>query len=184
MDKRESKTRSALYEAFRICLLSKDYSEISVTDLLNQSGISRSTFYAHFKSKEDVLKGVCDEIFDHVFAATHKKEEDHDFSSSSSFDYKRMITHVFYHFFDEKELIQTILKSEAAPIFVEALKKRSLPLLGAAVKSHTYYKDGIPEEMQIHQLSESFVSLIRFWVEGGCSLTPEELTNYFEKLYA
>lgn len=184
MDKRETKTRSALYEALRLCLLNEDYSSISVTDLLNKSDISRSTFYAHFKNKEDVLKGVCNEIFDHVFSPTLEKEADHDFSASPSFDYSHMITHVFYHFFEEKELIQAILKSKAAPIFVETLKERSLPLLSASVKSRTYYKEGIPEEMQIHQLSESFVSLICFWVEGGCALTPEELTKYFEKLYA
>ena len=185
MDKRESKTRSALYEAFRIALSEKDYSSISVSDLLEKSGISRSTFYAHFHSKEDVLKGVCGEIFEHVFAPTHEKEADHDFSSSPSFDYSRMITHVFYHFYDEKELILAILRSQGgAPIFLETLKEYSLPLLGACVKSHTYYKEGIPEEMQIHQLSESFVSLLRFWVEGGCTLTPEELTDYFNRLYA
>ncbi len=184
MDKRELKTREALYDAFEECLKEKDYNEISVSDLLNKGSISRSTFYAHFRSKDDVLKALCNEIFEHVFAPTHTKESDHDFSSSSSFDYSRMITHVFYHFYDDRELISAILLSSGASIFLETLKEKSLPLFTACIKSHTFYKDDIPEDMQIHQLSESFVSLIRYWVEDGCKLSPEELMNYFNKLYA
>ena len=184
MDKRLAKTRESLYEAFRLCLLEKDYESISVSDILSKSGVSRSTFYAHFSSKEDVLKGVLGEIFDHVFSPTHEKEKDHDFSMSPSFDYSRMITHVFYHFYDERELIKAILLSKASSIFVESLKEHSLPLISACVKSHTYFKEDIPLDMQIHQLTESFVSLIRFWVESGCLLSPEELTEYFNKLYA
>ena len=38
--------------------------------------------------------------------------------------------------------------------------------------------------MQTHQLTESFVSLLRYWVSGGCVLTPEEMTDYFSRLYA
>ena len=184
MDKRELKTRKALYDAFEVCLKEKDYNAISVSDLLIKGSISRSTFYSHFKSKDDVLKALCNEIFEHVFAPTHTKESDHDFSSSSSFDYSRMITHVFYHFYDDRELISAILLSSGASIFLETLKEKSLPLFTACIKSHIFYKEDIPEDMQTHQLSESFVSLIRYWVEEGCKLSPEELMNYFNKLYA
>ena len=183
MDKRETKTRKALYEAFKECLKTQDYNSISVSDLLEKSGISRSTFYSHFKSKDDVLKALCNEIFDHVFAPTQIKESDHDFSSSSSFDYSRMITHVFYHFYDEQELIREILVSGGASIFMETLKERTYPLFSACIKSHIYYKYGIPEEIQIHQISESFVSLIRYYVESGCKISPEELMETFNKLY-
>lgn len=35
--------------------LEKDYRDITVQDLLDRSGIARSTFYAHFRDKEDLL---------------------------------------------------------------------------------------------------------------------------------
>ena len=185
MDKREEKTLNAVYEALRLELGNKEYQDISVSDLLTTAHISRSTFYSHFKSKEDVLVGVCSTIFDHVFSPSQQKEADHDFSGSSHFDYRHLITHIFYHFYDEKSLISALLSSRSgAPIFLENLKERSLPLMSACVKSHTFYKPGIPEEMQTHQLTESFVSLLRYWVSGGCVLTPEEMTDYFSRLYA
>ena len=183
MDKRETKTRKSLYEAFKECLKTKDYNSISISDLLSKSGVSRSTFYSHFKSKDDVLKALCNEIFDHVFAPTQTKESDHDFSNSSTFDYTRMITHVFYHFYDKQELIREILVCGGAPIFLETLKERTYPLFSACIKSRIYYKEGISEEIQIHQISESFVSLIRYYVENGCKLSPEELMEIFNKLY-
>lgn len=184
MDKRELKSRKAIYEAFRICLKEKDYNSISITDVLEVSKVSRSTFYSHFKSKDDVLKAICNEIFDHVLSPSLVKENDHDFSSSSNFDYSRTITHIFYHFYDEKILIKEILTSGGSPIFVEILKSRALPLFKACIKSHIYYKEDIPEELQVYQLTESFVSIIKYYIENECIISPEMLMNYFNKLYS
>ena len=58
MDKREEKTLNAVYEALRLELGNKEYQDISVSDLLTTAHISRSTFYSHFKSKEDVYYAV------------------------------------------------------------------------------------------------------------------------------
>ena len=180
-----TKTRQILIDVARQLFAKNGLENTTMNDIATASGKGRRTLYTYFKSKEDVLVGVCSTIFDHVFSPSQQKEADHDFSGSSHFDYRHLITHIFYHFYDEKSLISAILSSRSgAPIFLENLKERSLPLMSACVKSHTFYKPGIPEEMQTHQLTESFVSLLRYWVSGGCVLTPEEMTDYFSRLYA
>ena len=180
-----SKTRQKIVDVARQLFAKNGLENTTMNDIATASGKGRRTLYTYFKSKEDVLVGVCSTIFDHVFSPSQQKEADHDFSGSSHFDYRHLITHIFYHFYDEKSLISAILSSRSgAPIFLENLKERSLPLMSACVKSHTFYKPGIPEEMQTHQLTESFVSLLRYWVSGGCVLTPEEMTDYFSRLYA
>ncbi|HBM70848.1 MAG TPA: TetR family transcriptional regulator, partial [Firmicutes bacterium] len=55
MDKREEKTLRSVYESFSILLKEKGYGKISAKDLIEKANISRSTFYAHFKSIKDVL---------------------------------------------------------------------------------------------------------------------------------
>ena len=75
MDKREQKTITKVYAAFTSLVKSKDYANISVQDIIDEANISRSTFYAHFKTKDDVLVDVCSSIFDHVFSAHLSKEK-------------------------------------------------------------------------------------------------------------
>src|ERR1051325_2328812 len=54
-DKRVERTHEALFGAFFELVLSVPYGEIKVDDILARSGVSRSTFYEHFKGKDDIL---------------------------------------------------------------------------------------------------------------------------------
>jgi AcrR family transcriptional regulator len=184
MDKREEKTLEKIYEAFRELILAKKYGDISIQEILEKAHISRSTFYAHFKKKEDVLSSVCSTIFDHVFSNSLKKEKDHDFSSSSVFDYKHYLTHIFYHFQEEKSLINGILSSEGKEIFLSDLRPHIRQLMKASVEAHQLGRKGIPEDLEIHQLTEAYIGMVSYWVKKGCLESPETMTAYFEKLYA
>ena len=184
MDKRQEKTRQALYQALRDSLTEEPYEKISVSELLKRSGVSRSAFYAHFKGKDDVLKSVAEDIFDHVFSPSKRKETGHDFSTSSNYDYKRLIAHIFYHFYEERDLLSAIFRSSASEPFSNILKRHSSPFLEAAIRSRAFYKEGVPLGMQTHQLTESFASLLRHWVLRGCEASPEEMAQYFVLLYS
>ena len=56
MDRRVRKTRDALYSAFVALVAEKGYDQISVRDILDEADVGRTTFYAHFKAKEDLLR--------------------------------------------------------------------------------------------------------------------------------
>lgn len=53
--RRAQRTRDLMLTTMYQLALEKDYREITVQDLLDRSGIARSTFYAHFRDKEDLL---------------------------------------------------------------------------------------------------------------------------------
>lgn len=90
-------TTQKIYDAFAAVLLEKNYKDVRIQDVLDKSGVARSTFYAHYKTKEDLLKSICSTIFGHVFSHSLEEEKSHDFSKSSMLDYKHFITHIFYH---------------------------------------------------------------------------------------
>lgn len=56
VDRRIIRTRMMIYEAFLRLLHSKAYEEISVIDIAEKADINRSTFYAHFVDKADLLQ--------------------------------------------------------------------------------------------------------------------------------
>jgi AcrR family transcriptional regulator len=55
-DERTLETRAAIISAAREVLLEKGYAATRVEDIINRAGISRPTFYRHFKDKFEVAK--------------------------------------------------------------------------------------------------------------------------------
>lgn len=63
-DKRSKQSCEWIYEALCELLKEKDFSNITVTDVVNKANIGRTTFYRNFDTLEDVLRFKCDEAFD------------------------------------------------------------------------------------------------------------------------
>ena len=95
MDRRQKKTREAIFQAFTELLKKEPYSKITVQEIIDTANVGRTTFYAHFETKDSLLKSLCTEIFEHVFSDDLKKEKTHDFSADHNA--KAMITHILYH---------------------------------------------------------------------------------------
>ena len=179
MDKRIEKTNHALYEALAKLLKDKPYGKITIEDLLQESKISRSTFYAHFKTKDEVLVSITKMIFNHVFSHSLKEESTHDFSKASLFDYSHLITHTLYHLHDEKVLIEAILSSESKDIFLRDLREEIAPIAKRALELGILRSRDIPTDLRISEIVENFVITIIYWFDNGCKETPEMLTTYF-----
>ena len=60
-------TLENIQEALFILLKKYDFSEITVTDIIKKSGVSRSAFYRNFKDKESVLYKFVDGCIDKTF---------------------------------------------------------------------------------------------------------------------
>jgi AcrR family transcriptional regulator len=56
MDRRVRKTREALYSAFTALVVEKGYENMSVQGIIDGADVGRTTFYAHFKTKEELLR--------------------------------------------------------------------------------------------------------------------------------
>ncbi|OYW34904.1 MAG: hypothetical protein B7Z42_16035, partial [Brevundimonas sp. 12-68-7] len=64
LDRRSQRTRKAIFEAFTRLMFARRYSAIRTTDLIEAAGVGRSTFYEHFRNKDDVLVWAIDPVFE------------------------------------------------------------------------------------------------------------------------
>ena len=63
LDARSARTQRALGAALVELMLAQDFDAITVQDVLDGAGVGRSTFYSHFRSKEDLLLSDAERFF-------------------------------------------------------------------------------------------------------------------------
>lgn len=51
-------TRECIESALVLLMNDREFSEISITDIIRRAGVSRSAYYRNYASKEDVLTNV------------------------------------------------------------------------------------------------------------------------------
>ncbi len=69
MDRRVRKTRRDIHDALISLMRTTPYSRIRVSQIAEMADISRSTFYLHYETKDDLLLSVMDEVIDQYFKA-------------------------------------------------------------------------------------------------------------------
>ena len=141
--------------------------------------VSRSTFYTHFKTKDDVLDSISANIFEHVFSHSLTVEETHDFSKSSIFDYSHLLTHIFYHLHDEKDLITAILASSSKNAFLHDMRLHVMPIIERLISDRLVKRIDVPEKLLKDKVCEDFILSVVYWFENSCAESPEKIKDYF-----
>ncbi len=54
-DRRVRRTRENLFSALSELMQEKRYNKITIQDIIDRADVGRSTFYAHFETKDDLL---------------------------------------------------------------------------------------------------------------------------------
>ena len=174
MDRRQQKTRNAIYEAFTHLLKAKSYSSITVQEIIDEANIGRSTFYSHFETKDELLKALCTEIFEHVFSDELIKEKTHDFSAEASV-IDNQITHILYHLHDSRGYIKSILSSESGDLFMRFFKEYLSGVFEHALKCDN---TEIPKEYILNHMVCDFAETVRWWMHNE-NYSPEEISSFF-----
>ena len=68
-DRRTQRTRLAIFDALRCLIFTRRYDAIRTAEIIQIAGVGRSTFYEHFRNKDDVLVAMIDPIFVPLAAA-------------------------------------------------------------------------------------------------------------------
>ena len=199
MDRRQQKTRAAIFDALAQLLTEKQFHQITVQEIIDKANVGRSTFYAHFETKDHLLKELCTDLFSHVFSDSLTTENTHDFSGSKG-SVRELVTHLLYHLRDDKRNIMGILSCESGELFLRYFReylygffeKTLLPELSAkqresmghagagySVKTQQKALQQMPQDFLIHHLSCSFIGTVQWWLSQNLAQTPEQMATWF-----
>lgn len=181
MDKRKEKTINVIYNAFAKLIREKDYDDITIQDLLDEASISRSTFYAHYKTKDELLLSISNHIFEHVFSKTLQEEKTHDFSKDLIIDYRHLIEHIFYHVKDERELFEGILANKVNALFLMEFRNQLSKFVTSYFANYPMTNNFIPLELKISLAIEEFIVVLKYWVKNNFKEEPEQIADFYIK---
>ena len=174
MDRRQQKTRKAVFEAFTALLERKPYSKISVQEIIDGANIGRSTFYSHFETKDELLRALCTEIFEHVFSNDLHEEDTHDFSSRET-DIVGKVTHILYHLNDSRPYIKSILSCESGEMFMQYFKEYLAQLFSGELETRSA---GVPPEYMLNHMVCDFAETVRWWMKHE-QYSAEDISRFF-----
>ncbi len=178
MDRRQRRSRKAIMEAFISLLEEKSYQRITVQEIIDGADVGRTTFYAHFPTKDDLLAELCNDIFDHVFSESPEKERTHDFSAGNQ-TLKEHIAHILYHI--RESSIPRILRGESSGIFLRCFRQRVTDWLPERIRIGK--REGIPRPFMLHQISSSLIAAIEWWLDEDMRTSPEVLAGYWMEMH-
>lgn len=180
MDRRQQKTRAAIFAAFTTLLSKKSYSKITVQEIIDMANIGRTTFYAHFETKDDLLKALCEDLFNHIITSATDCTHTYGLYSKET-PPASMFCHLLQHLQKNENNIIGLLSCENNEIFLRYFKNS----LNTLVETHllmekTTINSKLPQDFLINHICTSFVEMVLWWIKGHQQHTPEELDRYFQ----
>lgn len=175
MNPKSQKARNKIIDAFIQLLNVKAFETITIKEITETAGCSRSAFYTHFKTKEEVFTYVVKDIF-YPFLIHHRSNENYFTSDQIIWDYINL--------YDKYGQVFIMLQRYN----VDTLLTKKL-LLDVKKSMEVSFKDELLKK-QINYflpyLVSSIVSVTTNWVKDGKKESKEELFHlikYFRTVF-
>jgi AcrR family transcriptional regulator len=176
IDRRVERTTRALGAALVALMLEQPFDRITVQDILDRAGVGRSTFYAHFRNKHDVLftdyervLGVMERALDHDFAGEQRVAP---------------VKELFSHVREAHQLVDALRASgqlermwdEGVAHFARMIERR-IVLTSADANG-----DAMPRALASRVLAGALIEMLKWWLDRDPGFSPEQMDRMFHDL--
>lgn len=157
-DPRPARTRHALFEALLDLMQEKRWDRIRVQDLLDKTGLGRSTFYAHFDNKFDLLTAAIPDLVLPIGDADKEMPEFLD---------------LFEHVAEVQPLLRAIMSQPLLGEVTETFHRQ----LAAAWSEHLVRigLDGAQVTVISELLTGGLLAIFKHWLQAGCERPAGEI---------
>lgn len=169
LDRRQIKTKKAIYAAFFELLKEKDMSKITITELARKADIDRKTFYLHFNSVSDIYNELGSKMVSVLKEAISGFGERG--MAESSYELFMTVNEILN---EKLELLREIMNSNDFTSFVFNVKDE---LCNEIIKMYELQNLGDAEKFKFKAefIASGTVSMYLRWFKGESMLSMDEL---------
>src|SRR4030081_5773 len=175
-DQRVRRPRDRLGDALVELLVQKPFDDITVQDVLDCAGVSRSTFYTHYRDKNDLFLSDAEDFFEGMATALSRFGD----KSERIAPVQELFAHIaevrpFYNALVESGRMHDVMEL-GQEHFARGIEQRLNEIPRACT---------IPSDRRgaiAHGLAGSLFSLLAWWVQHGMTMSPEEMDKLFHRL--
>lgn len=169
-DRRTGKTKRSLAEALKQLILEKGYDAVTVQDIIDKANVGRSTFYAHYEGKDQLLVGNINFQQELVDLPTGK--EKHPMGVN--------ISYLFCHTQENLPLVKALFGTRGMDI----ISNHFTELCAARIIEH--HKPKLPRGKTAQKLfrykaeaaAGGIVRMLFKWLEDGATIPAEEMAAH------
>lgn len=175
-DARARRTQRALSVAMVELMVSHGYEAMSVQDVLDRSGVGRSTFYAHFRNKDDLLLsdterliGLLDAHFTRTVAGTRRLAPFAELAAHLG-DYAPFVAALVRS--GKAQDVWDLLVGEFARIIARRLDELEVP----------HATEALPREVSARLCAGAGFTLLQWWMDHERPISVQELDARFHTM--
>jgi AcrR family transcriptional regulator len=176
IDRRVRHTRDALGDALLTLMQEKPFEAIRVQHVLDRAGIGRSTFYAHYRNKDDLFLSDLEDFLEPMSTLLLRRREVSDRIAP--------VRELFAHVAQMRQLHAALAAADklrdfldmGQEYFARAIEQRlgELPSSRAVVPAK--------RTAMAHVFAGGLLSLMSWWVDHGALASPEEMDDLYHQI--
>jgi len=174
LGERGLETRRRLRDVLLALALEKGYDKVAISDITARAEIDRSTFYLHYKDKDELFEASRRAVIDEFIALRSR--------GSGTFP---GILLAFEHMARNPALYRVILETETGTSsrggFLEYFASSMEPILARALEVRVRSFPGEIAALSRY-MTGAFASLARWWLESGMPEPPAAMATLFIEL--
>lgn len=184
-DRRVRRTRELLRRALLSLIQEQGYERTTVQDILDRADIGRSTFYAHYRDKDDLLLSGFEDIrlalaAERAAAERAAAEQ----AAGATGEFLQPLLTVFRHVEGHRHVWQPLVRKGGADVVVRILRDHVTDLVRAHFRSQ--FPDATRSQPQLEAAVQFVVGacmgLSSWWLDNDVPYSAEELYSLFRRL--
>ncbi len=176
IDRRVRRTRDALGDALVKLMHEKALNAITVQNVLDRAHVGRSTFYTHYRDKDDLFLSDVEDFFEGMANLLSRRGE----VSSRVAPVRELFAHVaewreFHAALVASGKVHDVLQMGQG-YFARAIDRRLAELRPARAIASA------PRTAVAHALAGALLSLLSWWIDRGMPASPEQMDDVYHHL--
>jgi AcrR family transcriptional regulator len=179
-DRRVRRTRQLLRSALLSLVQEQGYDRITVQDILDRADVGRSTFYAHYRDKDDLLLSG----FEDIRSALAGEREAAEQATGGTSEFLQPLLTVFRHVEGHRHFWQPLVRKGGADVVIRILRDNVTDLVREHFRSQF---PGLERNQPQLEAAVQFVvgacmGLGIWWLDNDIPYSAEELYSSFRRL--